>query len=172
MNKLLIKFWKFFSFPKRLQLAIMRFMQDEFLIGLTGVILNDKNEILVVNHKYRDGKAWSLPGGYIKEKEHPREGLAREIEEETGLIVAVDRELQIRTDRETARLDISLLGHFVGGEFKASDEVSAAKFVKFDDLPLLRQSQLVLIQKVLKNKNYLTTPHQQQPHTQESKNPF
>lgn len=153
MNSLLVKLWKLFSFPKRLQLAIMRVMQDEFLIGLTGVILNDKNEVLVVNHKYRDGKRWSLPGGYIKEKEHPREGLAREIEEETGLIVRVDKELKIRTDRETARLDISLLGHYVGGEFRASDEVSAAKFCKFENLPLLRQDQLVLIKQVLERLN-------------------
>lgn len=153
MNSLLIKAWKLLSFPKRLQLALMRVTQDEFLIGLTGVILNDQNEILVVNHKYRDGERWSLPGGYIKGKEHPREGLAREIEEETGLIVRVDRELKIRTDRETARLDISLLGHFVGGEFRASDEVSAAKFCSFNDLPLLRQSQLTLIQQVLNRKN-------------------
>lgn len=154
MNEILIKLWKLFSFPKRLQIALMRVMQDEFLVGLTGIILNDKNEVLVVNHKYRDGESyWSLPGGYSKGKEHPREGLAREIEEETGLIVRVDRELKIRTDRETARLDISLLGHLVGGKFRPSAEVSEAKFCKFDDLPLLRQSQLVLIQKVLDSKN-------------------
>jgi 8-oxo-dGTP diphosphatase len=153
MNEILIKLWKLFSFPKRLQIALMRVMQDEFLVGLTGIILNDKNEVLVVNHKYRDGNEyWSLPGGYSKGKEHPREGLAREIEEETGLIVRVDRELRIRTDRETARLDISLLGHLVGGKFRPSAEVSDAKFCKFDDLPLLRQSQLVLIQKVLESK--------------------
>ena len=128
----------------------MRVMQDEFLVGLTGIILNDKDEVLVVNHVYRDGNSyWSLPGGYSKGKEHPREGLAREIEEETGLIVRVTRELKIRTDRETARLYISLLGHYVGGKFRPSAEVSEAKFCKFDDLPLLRQSQLVLIQKVL-----------------------
>ena len=149
MNEILIKIWKLISLPKRFQLALMRVMQDEFLIGLTGVILNDKNEVLVVNHKYRDGSRWSLPGGYIKEKEHPREGLAREVEEETGLIIRVDRELKIRTDRETARLDISLLGHYVGGEFRPSEEVSDAKFCKFEDLPLLRQSQLTLIKKVL-----------------------
>ena len=152
MNDLLATAWNSLAFPKRLQLALMRATQDQFLIGLTGVILNDKNEILVVNHKYRDGERWSLPGGYIKEKEHPYEGLAREVEEETGFIVAVDRELKIRTDRETARLDISLLGHYVGGEFRPSDEVSAAKFCAFDDLPLLRQSQLVLIKKVLDRK--------------------
>lgn len=150
MNALLLKLWKLLSFPKRLQIALMRVLQDEFLIGLTGVILNDKNEILVVYHTYRDGDSyWSLPGGYSKGKEHPREGLAREIEEETGFIVRVDRELRIRTDRQTARLEISLLGHYVGGEFRPSAEVSDAKFCKFDDLPLLRQSQLVLIQKVL-----------------------
>lgn len=152
MNTLLVKVWKLFSFPKRLQLALMRIKEDEFLIGLTGVILNDKNEILVVNHSYRDGVRWSLPGGYIKGKEHPREGLTREIEEETGFIVQVTRELKIRTDRETARLDISLLGHYVGGEFSKSAEVSEAKFAKFEDLPLLRQDQLTLIQKVLSRK--------------------
>ena len=153
MNSLLIKLWQLLSFPKRLQLALVRLREEEFLIGLTGVILNDKHEILVVNHTYRDGTRWSLPGGYSQGKEHPREGLAREIEEETGFIVAVDRELKIRTDRETARLDISLLGHYVGGEFRPSAEVSEAKFVKSKDLPLLRQDQLVLIQKVLRGES-------------------
>lgn len=123
--------------------------EDEFLIGLTGVILNNKGEVLLVNHTYRDGNNWSLPGGYIKGKEHPREGLAREIEEETGLIVRIDKEIQIKTDRETARLDISLLGHFVGGEFKQSPEVSAAAFYTPDNFPIIRQDQLVLIHKVL-----------------------
>jgi 8-oxo-dGTP diphosphatase len=158
MNTLLLKLWRVLSFPKRLKLALIRIKEDEFLIGLTGVILNDKNEVLVVNHTYRDGKKWSLPGGYIKGKEHPREGLAREIEEETGFIVTVDRELKIRTDRETARLDISLLGHYVGGKFKASNEVSEARFCKFNDLPMLRQDQLVLIQKVLLEHTYDPAP--------------
>lgn len=152
MNALLLYLWRIFSFPKRLKLALVRMREDEFLIGLTGLILNDKREVLLVNHTYRDGDKWSLPGGYIKGKEHPREGLAREIEEETGLIIAVDRELKIRTDRETARLDITLLGHFVGGEFVKSDEVSDARFFPITDLPLLRQDQLVLINKTLGSK--------------------
>lgn len=151
MNRWLLKLWKILSFPKRLKLAIVRTLEDEFLIGLTGVILNDKGEVLVVNHSYRDGERWSLPGGYIKEKEHPYEALAREIEEETGFIIRVDRELKIRTDRETAMLDISLLGHLVGGEFRESPEVTAAKFCKIDDLPLLSASQLTLIHQTLRS---------------------
>ena len=120
MKSLLIKAWRVLSLPKSLQIAAMRVTQDEFLIGVTGVILNDKNEILVAKHTYRGGKKWSLPGGYLKGKEHPKEGLAREIEEETGFIVRVQEQFRLRTDRETARIDISLIGRFIGGEFRPS----------------------------------------------------
>jgi 8-oxo-dGTP diphosphatase len=68
MNPLFLRAWKLLSLPKRLQIAIMRVFQDEFLIGLTGVILNDKNEILVVKHTYRDGDSWSLQVGISKVK--------------------------------------------------------------------------------------------------------
>lgn len=153
MKALLTRAWKLLSLPKNLQIAVMRATQDEFLIGVTGVILNDKNEILICKHTYRGGKqGWSLPGGYIKAREHPKEGLAREIEEETGLIVRAEEQFRLRTDRETARIDISLTGKFIGGEFKPSNEVSEAKFFSFNKLPLLSQNQLVLIKEVLNHK--------------------
>ncbi len=146
---MLAKTWKKLALPKSVQLAAMRATQDEFLIGVTGVILNDKNEILLCKHSYRGKTGWSLPGGYIKSKEHPKEALAREIEEETGLIVRVSEQYNLRTDREAARIDISLVGEFIGGEFRKSHEVSEAKFFAFQDLPELMQSQLVLIRNVL-----------------------
>ena len=149
MEKILAKAWQFISFPKKLQLFIMRLTQDEFLIGVTGVILNDQKEILVCNHSYRDGAYWSLPGGYIKGREHPREGLAREIEEETGYIIRVTKEMHIRTDRQTARLDISLVGKLIGGEFKKNSEITEAGFFAFENLPLISQNQLLLIKEAL-----------------------
>ncbi len=152
MKSFLASVWQFASFPKNLQLAIMRLTQDEFLVGVTGIIFNDQNEILVCNHTYRDGDHWSLPGGYIKGKEHPREALAREIEEETGFIVRAQEEIRIRTDRQTARLDISLVGKLIGGTFKPSNEVKNAGFFAFDNLPILSQNQLMLIKEVLDKK--------------------
>lgn len=158
MKSLLISAWKILSLPKNLQIKAMRMTQDEFLIGVTGVILNAQKQILVCKHTYRGKSGWSLPGGYLKGKEHPKEGLAREIEEETGFIVRVDKQLRLRTDRETARIDISLIGSLVGGEFKASDEVSIAEFFEFEKLPLLRQDQLVLIKEVLADKPKISAP--------------
>ncbi len=152
MKELVSRLWRLLSLPKNLQLFIMRLTQNEFLVGVTGVILNDKNEVLACKHTYRQTK-WSLPGGYIKGKEHPKEGLAREIEEETGFIVRIGKELKIKTDRETARLDISFIGRYVGGEFRPSHEVSEAQFFAFENLPLLSQNQLLLIKEVLENRS-------------------
>lgn len=163
MKALLARVWKLLSLPKNLQISLMRATQDEFLIGVTGVIFNDKNEILVCKHTYRGGKqGWSLPGGYIKAREHPKEGLQREIEEETGLIVRAKEQFRLRTDRETARIDISLIGKFIGGEFRPSSEVSEAKFFLFDKLPILSQNQLVLIREILDRKTEGSKPAEQE----------
>lgn len=149
MTDILVSLWKLLSLPKQWQLRVMRLMQDQFLIGVTGVILNDKKEVLLVHHTYRNGHQWSLPGGYVKAKEHPKEGLEREIEEETGLIVSADFRYKIRTDRDTARLDIVYTGSFIGGTFRPSKEVSEAKFFSFNTLPDIRRDQLILIEKII-----------------------
>lgn len=148
MRSLLAKLWRFLKLSKRIQLNIMRLTQDQFLVGTTGIILNKKKEVLLLKHTYRQNQ-WSLPGGYMKAMEHPTEGLEREIKEESGLIVSIDKEIKIRADRETARLDIAYIGAYIGGEFKPSNEVSEAKFFSFEDLPILSRNQLLMIQQVL-----------------------
>ena len=149
MKTLLAKLWKALHLPKGWQLLIMRFFQDQFLVGVTGIIFNDKNEILLFKHTYRS-HAWSLPGGYLKSGEHPREALEREIKEESGLIVSVDESLKTRTDRDSARLDMCYVGVLIGGDFKPTSEVSEYGFFTQDKLPLLRKNQVFLIDEVLK----------------------
>jgi len=152
--EILAKVWRLLALPKSIQLFVMRIFQDQFLIGVTGIIFNNKNEILLFKHTYRQTQ-WGLPGGYIKAKEHPQEALEREIEEESSLIVSVDEELKIRTDREQARVDICFVGKLMGGEFKKSSEVSEARFFSFDNLPLLSKKQLFLIEQILSQKKLL-----------------
>lgn len=151
MKALLAKLWKALHFPKGIQLFIMRFFQDQFLVGVTGIIFNEKGEVLLFKHTYR-AHSWSLPGGYLKAGEHPREGLEREIKEESGLVVSVDDSLKTRTDRGSARLDMCYSGVFIGGDFVPTHEVSEYGFFAVDRLPLLRKNQLFLIDQDLKNR--------------------
>jgi 8-oxo-dGTP diphosphatase len=152
MTDLFLVVWKLLALPKQWQLRLMRVLQDQFLVGVTGIIFDDNDHVLLVRHTYRQSLAWSLPGGYIKAKEHPKEGLEREIEEETGLTVSADYRYKIRTDRDTARLDIVYIGRFLSGAFRSSAEVKEAKFFSFDSLPDIRRDQLLLIQKAIEYK--------------------
>ena len=152
MKTFLAKLWKALHLPKGLQLLAMRFLQDQFLVGVTGIIFNDKNEVLLFKHVYRS-HAWSLPGGYLKSGEHPREALEREIKEESGLVVSVDESLKTRTDRDTARLDMCYIGVLIGGDFTPTHEVSEYGFFKQDKFPLLRRNQLFLIDEALKQRH-------------------
>lgn len=139
--------------PKEVQLMIMRFFQSQFLIGVTGIIYNDQKEVLLLKHTYRS-HAWSLPGGYLKAGEHPREALEREIKEETNLVVSVDEPLKTRTDRDSARLDMCYTGTLIGGDFKPTSEVSEFGFFALANLPLLRKNQLFLIDEAMKLDRY------------------
>lgn len=146
---LLLKIWKLLRLPTGIQLFIMRLFNDEFLIGTTGIFLDDRNRILLFRHTYRNIDTWSLPGGYVKGKEHPKEGIEREVKEESGLIVSADQRLKIRTDRNSARLDIVYIGKYIGGVFTPSKEVNRAKLFKFEDLPKISKDQFFFISKAL-----------------------
>ncbi len=156
MSSILARLWRSSRFTTNLQLRIMRLFNDEFLIGVTGIIFNNKNQVLLLKHTYREIE-WSLPGGYLQAKEHPTEGLEREVMEETGLTISADKPLTVRTDRETGRLDMCYIGVFIGGKFKKSKEVIGYKFYSFDTLPLLLPDQAILIKEALAKRRIITS---------------
>ena len=153
MKSFLAKVWKFLNMPKGVQLFFMRFFQNQFLVGVTAIIFNEKQEILLFKHTYRQ-HSWSLPGGYMKSGEHPAEALEREIKEESGFVVSVDKSFKTRTDRTSSRLDLCYLGVFIGGEFRKSEEVSDYGFFSQDKMPLLRSNQVFLIEEALLQKGF------------------
>lgn len=156
MKKLLLTIWGKLGLSRGMQLFVMRRLHDQFLIGVTGIIFNKKNQVLLFNHSYRDGDRWSLPGGYIQSREHPHEALEREVLEESGYVVYVEEELKTRTDRKSARLDVVCVGTFMGGEFTPSEEIIEAGFFSFDELPRLRRDQVFFIQRALQNRTNAT----------------
>jgi len=131
--KFLLKVWKNLPLAKKARIFLLRQINDQFLIGVTGVIFNEHNHVLILKHTYRQ-ISWSLPGGYLKQSEHPKEGLAREIEEETGFKVRIIR-IITTTTKHDGRLDLSYFGVYESGKFRVSDEVVKYKFVSVEKLP-------------------------------------
>jgi ADP-ribose pyrophosphatase YjhB (NUDIX family) len=54
-------------------------------IGVQAVITNPQEHILLIRHGYRPG--WHFPGGGVEWRETLLTSLAREVEEETGVVV-------------------------------------------------------------------------------------
>jgi len=64
---------------------------DHFL-GVGGILVNDKLEVLMIQEKRRVGEAigavekpWKFPGGFVDHGETVRQGVEREVLEETGI---------------------------------------------------------------------------------------
>lgn len=62
-------------------------------VGVLAVIVNADGHILVAHHATRPHEPWGLPGGWLDRRELPESGVLREVEEELGIPVVLDRYL-------------------------------------------------------------------------------
>jgi ADP-ribose pyrophosphatase YjhB (NUDIX family) len=60
-----------------------------WLTGISGVVLNDAEQVLLVRRA--DSGRWALVAGILEPGEQPAVGLVREIQEETSVVVEVER---------------------------------------------------------------------------------
>jgi len=72
---------------------------NEMWVAVKSLILFNKKTLIIQRSKYAGGdeNEWEFAGGGLKFGEELHEGLLREIQEETGLIVRIDRLLYAMT---------------------------------------------------------------------------
>jgi 8-oxo-dGTP diphosphatase len=116
-------------------------MQREFpeapLVGV-GAVVVDRGRVLIVRRGQEPLKGhWSLPGGLLEVGEALTAGVVREVQEETGLIVApvelVELLDRITRDGERIRYHYVIADYLcrvVGGELKAGSDADAARWIE------------------------------------------
>ena len=142
---LLLKIWRIL--PPWLQALASRFIRPLFQVFVAAVIFDPDGKIMLVNLTYQRIHSWGLPGGSLEYGETPEEGVMREVWEETGWHIAIDRFLFIKT-WSPDRVGLYYICHIVDGEFRPSDEVSEFGYFGLESLPDVRPVDVELIKQI------------------------
>jgi len=108
---------------------------DRPLVGV-GVAVIDQGRILLVRRANDPGRGlWAVPGGKVEVGERLTEAAAREVREETGLLVEVG-ELVWAGEHISDQFHIVLidfLGTLIGGDLAAGDDADRAEWVPLEN---------------------------------------
>jgi ADP-ribose pyrophosphatase YjhB (NUDIX family) len=134
LKTLLSRFWKII--PRGLRWRAMWLMSPRYVVGVTGIVLNARGEVLLARHVFRDRIAWGLPGGAIHYGERLEDAVHREIVEETGVSVQVGPMLQVTLHPDWPNLTCHFLCTVEGTpQAQVSGELFEAGFYPLEDLP-------------------------------------
>ncbi len=116
-------------------------------VGAAGAIVDGDGRILLVKHSY-GRKNWELPGGGVELGESPMDGVQREVQEETGLLVEVDRLTGVYYKQEDDSLHFVFACRYDKGAPKPDlQEITDCGFFQADGLP--RPMSSFTIQRIL-----------------------
>lgn len=111
------------------------------IVAVDGIIENDKNEILLV--KSRDKGIYTIPGGQVEIGENLIDALIREIKEETGIDVEVNKLICVSSNTGTyqgyngygtvpTKVMFGFTCRYLSGELSTSDETSETLWIPKD----------------------------------------
>ena len=118
-------------------------LQRESVAGI--LFSHNRTHILLI--KRRDVPVWVLPGGGIDPGETPEEAIVREMEEETGYVVTIERKIAEYTPlNRLTRFTHFFECHILSGTPILTAETQGIRFFSIEELPLIPPPYLDWIQ--------------------------
>ena len=105
-------------------------------LGVRAIIVNEKNEILLVKHTYQD--FWFLPGGGVKKGETFEQAIRRESIEETGYNINTIELFGVYQNTYEGKRDNIVVFVCRNGSFikcSPSPEIENYSFIHLDNYP-------------------------------------
>jgi ADP-ribose pyrophosphatase YjhB (NUDIX family) len=97
--------------PQPIRRLVLHALNARFMVGVVGLIHDDRGRVLLLQHRFRTPYRWGLPGGFMKDGEDLAGALRRELREEIAVEVEID---PVAFDTEVvgggSYLSVTLLG--------------------------------------------------------------
>ena len=136
----------FNSFPVRWQRRFMSAANDRFLVGVTGLGVDKNGQVLLARHRF-GAPQWRFLGGFLHPRERVEDALAREVLEETGLVIEVGPVLEVVTGHRWQRVEIVFAYRVTSGTTVLTSEIEELRGFAPDALPEVRADQRGLIER-------------------------
>ena len=144
-KKVLLQIWRIL--PAWLQNILSRIIRPLFQVFAAAVIFDENKNILLVKSTYQRFHPWGLPGGSLEYGEHPEEAVIREVWEETGLNVSIERLLLVNSWLPD-RGGLYYLCRIMDGTFHPTEEVSEFAYFSLEALPDIRPIDIGMIRRL------------------------
>jgi 8-oxo-dGTP pyrophosphatase MutT (NUDIX family) len=128
--------------------SVWRLRQPKFSAGAVGVVFDDLDRVLLVEHVFHPYTPWGLPGGWVDRRENPAETVRRELLEELCLEVTVGPVLVAEIGYGN-HLDLAYLCRAVSTIGALSRELLAYRWYDIQQLPKLYPFHHLAIQQAI-----------------------
>jgi 8-oxo-dGTP diphosphatase len=108
-------------------------MKQTFTLGAFAIITDAENRILWCLRS--DYNIWNLPGGSVENGEAPWDCVIREVKEETGLEIVVEKLIGIYSKPQEHDLVFSYKCRVVAGDLQINEEAKEIEYFNLDRLP-------------------------------------
>lgn len=118
---------------------VVRLFAPQHRIGVSVILLNPDQQILLLKHVYHPTLPWGPPGGWLDKGEDPRTGAARELWEETGITAEIGPLLILEHQTPPDHIGIAYLAQLTTPSptvpFQLSHEIITAEWFSAAALP-------------------------------------
>lgn len=145
MRRVLLQVWR--VLPLWFQVILSRIIRPLFQVFSAAIILDSECRIFLVKSTYQRFHPWGMPGGNLEYGESAEDAIIREVWEETGFRVSIEKLLMTKTFAPD-KFALYFLCVIKDGVFQPSDEVSDYGYFTLENLPDIRQGDVVLLNEV------------------------
>jgi ADP-ribose pyrophosphatase YjhB (NUDIX family) len=145
MRSFLLQVWR--VLPHWLQVVLSRIIRPLFQVFAVAIIFDSESRIFLVKSTYQRFHPWGMPGGNLEYGESAEDAIIREVWEETGLHVSIEKLLMTKTFAPD-KFALYFLCVIKDGVFQPSDEVSQYGYFTLDNLPDIRPGDFVLLNEI------------------------